>query len=144
MRWNQIQVKSRGAIGMVKGWLGHMARLVFVARTVVTVSLRGGVRDVAESGSIESDGSALFTGIACMGCRSRVESNWTWTKERDSMTLCSKGSESAASGKRMELYEALKIANIFIVREKDKKHAGLLHINRSRRSEESEFPVERA
>ena len=55
MRWNQIQVRSRGAIGMVKGWMGHMATLVFVARTVVTVSLRGGASDVAESSIIESD-----------------------------------------------------------------------------------------
>ena len=44
-----------------------------------------------------------------MGCRSRVENNWTWTNEGDSMIDCSKGSESAASGKRMEVYEALKM-----------------------------------
>lgn len=66
MRWNQTQVKSWGVIGIVKGWMGHIVRLVYiVGRTVVMVLLRGNVSDVAESGNeIGSDESALFSGRA--------------------------------------------------------------------------------
>lgn len=92
MCWNQIQVKSRGVIGIVKGWMGHIVRLVFVVgRTVVMVLLRGSLNSDAESGSIESDDvSALFNGIAWIGRRRRrrVKNNRTQTKDKDSMTPC--------------------------------------------------------